>query len=41
MRTELLESILYCKFGLSRVGSSLKEYQVANDLCQFSSSIYK
>ncbi len=41
MRTELLEAILFCKFGLSRQQTTAGMFEVPRELCSFSSRIYE
>ena len=40
MKTELLEAILYCKFGLSRRGQDVTDFVPPQCLLKFDSSIY-
>jgi hypothetical protein len=40
MKGDLLEAVLYCKFGLSKLGKSAAEFQPTAKMLMFDSSIY-
>jgi len=40
LNLDLLESILFCKFGLSKFGKSAKDFKPTTKMLQFDSSIY-
>ena len=40
LQTELLEAVIYCKFGLSRLGLSVDQFDPPNEILLYNSEIY-